>query len=285
MCYSISKLKFAPIVMALVLSACQQDEEEEKIVYSDDIYELKEYVIPRMPTVVRGGWGIDFYHEGNQTHDSIYFNVDKLPAYHPNNPVASDAVVTKVNEADGTLVPFNYDLLFYNEMGYSQSASGDYTSKGNPVIFMYTDPSKPANSTKAVIAGHGLEFFNSFTYASITKELTDKLTADPLVDLAAHRVTIDDDPAVEGPITLEDDIYPFYATLVIGNKFRPGYYKDAEGNVLLPTGNNEDEADYQPVFLILTREGLYAKFMVTDFQGTGQLTQYLTLQWQALKAP
>jgi len=271
----------AIIAATFIFIACNQEEDEPEITYGSDIYELKEYIIPRMPTVVRGGLGMDIYHEGNSTHDSIYFNVDQLPAYHPNNPVATGTATFKKDET-GADIAFNYDILFYNEMGYSQTATGDYTSKGNPVIFLFTDPTDAAKSTKAAIVGHGISFFNSFTYKSITKDMTDKLKSDPLVTLASFRKEVSS-PNVEGPVMLESDIYPFYETLVIGNKFRPGYYKDDDGTILLPAGNNEDEADYQAVFLIKTREGLYAKFMVTDFQGTGQLTQYMTLQWQALK--
>jgi hypothetical protein len=265
------------VATSVCFHSCQQDEDEPKVVYGTDIYELKSYKIPRMPTVMRGGWGMDIYHLGNSSHDSTYFDVAQLPAYHPNNPVATGAVVTKPDAETNENVKFEYDLLFYNEMGYSLTNTGDYTSKGNPVIFMYTDAAHAGNSTQATIVGYGVAFFNTFTYADITKAITDNLKADPLVALASYRTELHT-ATVDGAVTLEDDIYPFYATLTIGNKFRPAYAD------WLPAGNNPDEIDKQAVFLIKTREGLYAKFMVTDFQGTGADTQMLTLQWQALKA-
>lgn len=262
------------LCILVLFNACQQDEPETEIVYGTDIYELKTYQIERDPGVVRSGWGMDMYHLGNSMLDSIYFDADRLPPWHPNNPVANGDAIIK-QDAEAGVQEFRYDLLFYNEMGYTQNATGDYTAQGNPVIFIYTDPTNADNSAKATIAGTGVAFFDAFTYADITPALIGRLQSDPLVILNDHRTELHT-PTIDGKVTLADDIYPFYETLTIGNKFRPGY-----GD--LPSGNNENEIDLQPVFLIKTREGLYAKFMVTDFQGTGQDTRKLTLQWQALK--
>jgi hypothetical protein len=263
------------------LFSCQQEEidTEKKIVYSDSIYSLKEYKVERHPPVCRNGFGMDIYHEGNSSFDSIYFSYEKLPPYHPNNPVSSGYVINRYNAETGDSISMEYDLLFYNEFAYTLLTTGDYGSTGYPVIFMYTDPTDDKKSTKASMVGQGIDYFNAFTADSITKYKSG-LKSDSLINLAAYRTEVHT-ASIDGTILLRDVIEPFYAGLVIGNKFRPNI-----GSVFdLTDVSDEAQIDLQPVFLIRTREGLYAKFMVTRFKGVGVDTQKLTLQWQALKTP
>jgi hypothetical protein len=261
----------------IILPACQQEEAETGgIVYSTDIYELKEYKVERHPPVVRNGFGMDIYHLGNASFDTLYLDTE-LPPYHPNNPGAEGRTLTKSDEETGETVAFEYDLLFYNEFAYVPQATGDYSSTGYPVIFMYTDPVNANRSTKAVMVGQGIAYFNSFTTDSINNYRND-LKSDPLTDLAAYRTEFHT-ATVDGAILLRDDADRLYNQLVIGNKFRPNI-----GGVFdLPDVSDEAQIDLQPVFLIQTREGLFAKFMVTRFKGVGADTQKLTLQWKALE--
>ena len=261
-----------------LLAACQQEEPEtgSEIVYSTDIYELKEYKAERHPPVVRNGFGMDIYHPGNAALDTLYLDTE-LPPWHPNNASAGGQTIYRSIEETGDSVAFEYDLLFYNEFAYVPQATGDYSNTGYPVIFMYTDPVNANRSTKAVMVGQGIDCFNAFTSDSINK-YQGGLKPDPLVDLAALRTEFHT-ANVEGAILLRDDADILYNQLVIGNKFRPNI-----GNVFdLPDVSDEAQINMQPVFLIQTREGLFAKFMVTRFKGVGVDTQKLTLQWKALE--
>jgi hypothetical protein len=261
----------------IAMSACQQADMTVEATYSNDIYLLKEYKVERHPTVVRNGCGLDIYHEGNTALDTMYLS-NKLPSWHPNYPYDNGATLKKYSSETGDSIAFNYDLLFYNEFAYAQNYAGDYNGSGYPVIFMYTDPQNDNNSTKAVMVGQGVTFFNNFTADSITAARIAGLEADPLIDLASYRTELHTS-TVDGSVMLQSTIAPIYKQLVIGNKFRP----TIGGVFTISDASDEAQEDLQPVFLIKTREGFYAKFMVTRFKGVGADTQKLTLQWQAIK--
>ena len=269
------KIIFLGLLFAHFLVGCRQKEVVTPTVYSNDIYDLKVYKVERHPPVVRNGFGIDIYHQGNSGLDTMYLS-DSLPSWHPN--ACNDKGIHLYRSSNGQKVEFSYDLLFYNEFAYSQNYAGDYNGTGYPVIFIYTDPGKEKNSTKAAMVGIGVNFFNAFTIDSITPQRIDLLKSDPVIDLSKYRTEIHT-ATVDGVIMLQDDAYKLYSTLVIGNKFRPSI-----GGVITGiTADDVNQINFQPVFLIKTREGLYAKFMVTLFKGVGVDTQKLTLQWQALK--
>jgi len=264
---------FFAIFLLVILSihSCQQEDIIHKAkAYSNNIYDLKAYKVERHPPVVRNGFGMDIYHKGNSGLDTMYLS-ETLPSCHPNNCNESGTVCCIES------VAFEYDLLFYNEFAYSQNYAGDYNGTGFPVIFMYVDPENAENSTKAAMVGQGIDCFNLFTVDSISN-YEDDLTSDPQICLADYRTELHTE-TVEGTITLRDDISTLYATLTIGNKFRPNI-----GGVIESIDSDDEKQLYQqPVFLIRTREGVFAKFMVTRFKGVGEDTQKLTLQWQALK--
>ncbi len=271
-------IKLLPLLGIITLSffSCQQEDvnDDDEVEYSEDIYDLKEYVVERHPPVVRNGFGMDLYHQGNSGLDTVYFSTD-LPAYHPNNCTSTGT--DTYYEYEGEEYKFEYDLLFYNEYAYAQNYAGDYVYTGYPVIFMYTDPEDESNSTKACMVGQGIDCFEAFTYDSVFTYV-DSLAADPEVCLADYRTEVDDEN-VEGSILLKSIIQPVYASLAIGYKFRP----NIGGVFEIADVSDEAQIDLQPVFLIRTREGLYAKFMVTRFKGTGSDTQKLTLQWEDLE--
>jgi hypothetical protein len=241
----------------LILSflSCQQDDglSAKRIVYSDDIYELKEYKVERHPPVLRNGFGMDMYHEGDASADTMYF------------------------ASSFSLDTFKYDLRFFNEFTYSKNALGDYAGTGYPVIFMYTDTLDDANSAKACMIGQGVDLFESFSYSDIN-DYKDKLVSDPYIYLDRLRTELHTE-TVDGTVMLRNSVKTLYNSLAIGNKFRP----NIGGVFEMSSASDETQIDLQPVFLIQTREGLYSKFMVTRFKGTGEDTKKLTLQWRDLR--
>lgn len=264
------------VLMVVLFAACQQEIENEPVVYSDDLYVLKAYLVERHPPVVRNGLGMDLYHEGNAAHDTMYLK-EQLPSWHPNAAYASGITLKKYNAESGDSIDFNYDLLFFNEFAYTQNYAGDYNGSGYPVIFLYTDPTNANNCTKAAMVGQGIDCFNAFTYDSIST-YKDSLKADPLINLNALRVEMHTS-TVDGTIMLQESVSNLYLSLAIGNKFRP----NIGGVFTMNDASDEAQKALQPVFLIRTREGFYAKFMVTRFKGVGVDTQKLSLQWQDLK--
>ncbi len=272
-----TKIILSISLLLSLIASCQQEDLTKPVTYCEDIYTLKEYKVERHPPVVRNGCGLDIYHEGNASLDTLYLST-QLPSWHPNNPVATGQILKRYNSLKGDSVEFRYDLLFYNEFAYAQNYAGDYNNTGYPVILMYTDPTDDSKSTKAVMVGQGVTCFNNFTVDSITPARIGALKADTLVNLAAYRTELHTS-TVNGLVMLQITANAFYRKLVIGQKFRPS----VGGVFTLADASDEAQINLQPVFLIRTREGLYAKFMVTRFKGTGVDTQKLTLQWQALK--
>ncbi|MDR3366388.1 MAG: hypothetical protein LBO71_05435 [Prevotellaceae bacterium] len=265
-------------ILALFFASCQQEggEEETPVAAEKGAYDLKEYKVERHPPVVRNGFGMDIYHSGGSELDTLYLDTE-LPPWHPNNPTAEGSAILRRAKGSGEPASFEYDLLFYNEYAYTPQVTGDYSNTGFPVIFMYADPANAAKSTKAAMVGQGIACFSAFTADSIARHLH-RLRSDSLVNLDAHRTEIHS-KTVNGKILLRENAEALYNSLVIGNKFRPNV-----GHVFdLPDVSDEAQVAMQPVFLVQTREGLFAKFMVTRFKGVGMDTQKANVQWQALK--
>ncbi len=241
------------ILLLFLIFSCQQEEinTEIPIVYNDSIYDLKQYKVQRDPKVLRNGFGMDIFHAGNALKDTTYMKSDSSK--------------------------FEYDLLFYNEMAWSPLSNGDYSGSGSPVFFMYSDSIDASKSVKATMVGQGIQCFTNFTADSIAKYIT-KLKADTFFRIKNYRNEVLA-PNVSGKLLLQTTADSLYKTLVIGDKFRP----NTGGVFNMDDASDEAQKDFQPVFLIRTREGLYAKFMVTRFKGVGVDTQKLTLQWQAIK--
>jgi hypothetical protein len=177
--------------------------------------------------------------------------------YHYGSAVADTLYLKSKTDA------FPYDLLFYNSYAYTQTSTGDWTGSGNPVIFL-------ASGAQALMVGQGVAVFNSFTYDSITPTRVSQLASDPAIDTVSTKNS-------KG-FQVESLIRAQYAKLIIGNKFRPNV-----GGVFSSAADDVNQINLQPVFLVKTREGYYAKFMVTLFKGTGVDIQKMTLTWQALK--
>jgi len=237
----------------IFLFSCQQEIPETPwVTYNDSIYCLKQYKVERDPKVVRNGFGMDIYHDIAQTKDTCYLK--------------------SANSA------FAYDLLFYNEMAYFPLSTGDYSSSGCPVFFMYIDTVNSANSVKAAMVGQGINYFNAFTKDSITYSKVSKLKSDPFINLSKYRTTIHS-ANINGSVLLQTTADSLYGNLTIGVKFHP----NTGGIFNIDDASDEVQIDLQPVFLVKTREGLYAKFMVTRFKGVGNDTQKLSLQWEAIK--
>ena len=227
---------FFYVAIAIFIASCEKETDEKKIADSADTYDLKEYKAMRSPSVNKEGYGMDFVH---------------------------DSIMVDTFYMDG-VTPFEYDLLFYNQMVYYKNASGEVQSEGCPVIFLYKDTLDVSNSVKACQVGEGIDYFNSFTYVSPFQEA--ELSADPDIDLEA---CTDSTGKPQKGLVMEA-----YTMLIIGNKFRTSVLE-------IPEDKTEEEV--QPVFLVKTREGLFAKFMVTAYQGIGADKQKTTIMWQVFK--
>jgi hypothetical protein len=275
--YFMSRIRIALIMLcSIVVFSCQKEPEEVKIIYNDSIYSLRTYKVERHPTTVRNGFGMDIYHLSNSGFDTMYFS-NKLPAWHPNNPSASGYILKKYSEELSDSIEFDYDLLFFNELAYTQNYAGDYSGSGYPVIFLYTNPIDDSKSTKAVMVGQGLTCFDGFTADSITDKRIASLTTDPLINLPSLRIMLNTN-SVTGLVLLADSVVNLFPSLAIGNKFRP----NIGGIFNIADASDVNQINYQPVFLVKTRESLFAKFMVTRFKGIGEDVQKLTLIWQAI---
>lgn len=155
---------------------------------------------------------------------------------------------------------FESDLIFYNVMVYYKGTTGDSVSEGCPAILMYT---AKTGSVAATPVGKGTDFFTSYTRISPAE--ISALQSDPVVDFAALHY---DSESIH-----RDTLMNVYSTLTIGNKFRATVLEIPEGST---------EQAEQPVFLVRTREGAYAKFMVTQFQGAGADKQKTLVRWQVM---
>lgn len=240
------------LLLTLFSGGCSEDIFNEEITYPESIWDTRVYKIERHPTVNRNGYGMDLFHFGNDSVDSEYLTEE-------------------------TLGSFPFDLLFYNDLSYSQSFTGDWIGAGNPVIFMNTGVS-------AAIVGYGISRFESFT--NVEKDLfNDSLKCDPVVDLQStkHRhdescmINADGSYNHEEGFQIQSLIKEEYSKLIIGNKFRPN-----NGGVFECNADDPEQINLQPVFLVKTREGAYSLFMVTLFKGTGPDSQKSTVTWKLI---
>jgi len=157
---------------------------------------------------------------------------------------------------------FTWDLMFYNVMVYYRGPTGDSLSEGCPGFLLYNTGS---DSVLATQVGKGLTFFES--YNTILPAQIQSLHGDPQVDFTALHY---------GNASIQrDTLMNAYSTLVIGNSFRASVLSIPEGST---------EQAEQPVFLVRTREGAYAKFMVKQFQGEGADKKKTVILWQVLQS-
>lgn len=155
---------------------------------------------------------------------------------------------------DATTFPF--DVKFYTVKAYYVDNHGDTKSEGCPAMLLGTDVS-------ACKLGAGVAFFDSLTV--ITEDMLAQLETEPAVDYEACK---------NGSDKYDRDL--LFASLdqcIIGRSFR--------SNVLvIPAGKTESQV--QPVYLIKTSEGGYAKFMVKKFQGDPPNEKKTLVRWQVI---
>ncbi len=152
---------------------------------------------------------------------------------------------------------FEYDLKFYVVKAYSYNGNGDLTSEGCPAILLASD-------VRAVQIGAGVSFFED--YDTITAETLTQLEYD-------FAINYDDYINDSTGFYMQDDLYAALDSCIIGQSFR--------SNILeIPEGSTEEEE--QPVYLIETPEGGYAKFMVKQFKGDGAYKKQSLIMWQVI---
>lgn len=153
------------------------------------------------------------------------------------------------------ITTFPFDLKFYTVKAYYTNDAGETKSEGCPAILLGTD-------VTACKIGAGVAFFDSLEV--LTEAMLSKLTSEPTIDYEACKI--------DGKY----DRVALFASIdkcVIGRSFR--------GNVLtVPDGKTEQ--DVQPVFIIKTKEGGFAKFMVKQFQGDKPNEKQTLMRWQVI---
>ncbi len=155
---------------------------------------------------------------------------------------------------DGSTFPF--DIKFYTVKSYYVDGNGDTKSEGCPAMLLGTDVS-------ACKLGAGVAFFDSLTV--INEDMLAQLATEPAVDYEACKNN-------SGKYD-RDLLFASLNQCIIGRSFR--------SNVLvIPPGKTESEV--QPVYLIKTSEGGYAKFMVKKFQGEVPNEKKTLVRWQVI---
>jgi len=151
-----------------------------------------------------------------------------------------------------------YDLKFYTVKAYFTDKNGDTKQEGCPAMLLGT-------GAKACQLGQGVSFFDSLI--AITPEMLDALATEPEVDYEACKDTLGHyDRSL---------LFDAFSKCIIGNRFR--------ANVLeIPDG--AEEQDVQPVFLVESAEGGYAKFMVKQFKGDAPKEKQTLVRWQVISA-
>jgi hypothetical protein len=151
---------------------------------------------------------------------------------------------------------FPFDIKFYTVKAYYTDKKGDTQSEGCPAMLLGSD-------VTACKVGQGVSFFDSLTI--ITEEMLGDLETEQEVDYEACK-------NADGNY---DRALLFAATdqCIIGRSFR--------SNVLeVPVGKTEQEV--QPVYLVKTAEGGYAKFMVKQFKGDPPQEKQTLVLWQVI---
>ncbi len=158
----------------------------------------------------------------------------------------------------------NYDLLFCNIKVYNLDENGDTLWSDCPAIYLYTGSGNSNSSAKAYNMGAGITSFNSFTFVNPLKE--SELAADYAIDLGTCK-------DASGNF-VKAKVMDAYTWLVIGNTFN---------TELLAIDGSNTEQEVQPVFMVKTREGLFAKFMVTYYQLSNTNEVITQLQWKVFE--
>lgn len=151
---------------------------------------------------------------------------------------------------------FPFDIKFYTVKAYYSNNLGDIVSEGCPAMLLSGDVS-------ACKIGEGVRFFDSLTV--VTKDMLGSLRTEPAVDYEACKNNTDNYD--------RDLLFAAIDQCVIGRSFR--------SNVLVvPDGKTEQEV--QAVYLVKTKEGGYAKFMVKQFQGDKPKEKQTLVRWQVI---
>jgi hypothetical protein len=151
---------------------------------------------------------------------------------------------------------FPFDLKFYTVKAYYTDDNGDTQSEGCPAVLL-------ASGTMGCKIGIGITYFDSLTI--VTPEMVAKLTAE-------HIFNYDDCKNAQGKYD-RTMVLAQLDQCIIGESFRSGVLVIADGST---------EQESQAVYLIKTREGGYAKFMVKQFKGDVPNQKQTIVRWQVI---
>ncbi|MFI3247856.1 MAG: hypothetical protein R3Y39_01855 [Rikenellaceae bacterium] len=153
---------------------------------------------------------------------------------------------------------FPYDLKFYTVKSYYYNDNNELTTEGCPTLLFAAD-------TKACKIGEGVDFFDSVV--TVTDDMISGLEYDHQVDFSQF---YDEE---EGYYKREELFAEIDEKCIIGRSFR-------ENVLVVPDGMTEEEV--QAVYLVETREGGYAKFMVKQFKPASPNEQQTLMRWQVI---
>jgi len=152
---------------------------------------------------------------------------------------------------------FTYDIKFYIVKSYYYDTNGDLQNEGCPAMLLSTE-------TEACKLGEGVDYFDSLT--TITEEMIAQLLTDPVINYEDYK---DESTGFYE----RDSLFAALDKCVIGQSFR--------SNILvIPDGKTEQEV--QAVYLVKTREGAYAKFMVKQFKPAKPRQKQSLVRWQVI---
>ncbi len=153
---------------------------------------------------------------------------------------------------------FPFDMKFYTVKTYYYDDNNELATEGCPTMILASD-------TKAYKVGEGVDFFDSFV--TVTSDMIAGLEFDYQVDFSQYY-----DEEV-GYYKQEELFAEIDENCIIGRSFR-------ESVLVVPDGMTEEEV--QAVYLIETREGGYAKFMVKEYKPDSPNQQKTLVRWQVI---
>lgn len=153
---------------------------------------------------------------------------------------------------------FPYDLKFYTVKSYYYDDNNELSTEGCPTLLFASD-------TKVCKIGEGVDYFDSVL--TVTDDMIKGLEYDYPVDFSQFY------DAEVGYYKRDELFAEIDDNCIIGRSFR-------ENVLVVPDGMTEEEV--QAVYLVETREGGYAKFMVKQFKPDSPNEQQTLMRWQVI---
>ncbi|WP_372752445.1 hypothetical protein [Labilibaculum sp.] len=152
---------------------------------------------------------------------------------------------------------FSYDIKFYIVKAYYYDDNGDLQNEGCPAMLL-------SEETKACKMGEGVSYFDSLTL--VTEDMISLLENDPAIDYSLYK---DETTGFYD----QESLYTALDSCIIGQSFRSDI-------LVVPDGMTEEEV--QAVYLVKTKEGGYAKFMMKEYKPDAPNQKQSLVRWQVI---